>query len=61
MATDPDEQMYEDAIERKNPMRTPDALERIENRLHYGEFGGLTSIKIALWIIVGLLAILVFR
>lgn len=36
-------------------------LERIDWRLHYGEFRGLGSIRLALWIIVGLLGLLVWR
>ena len=61
MADDPDEYMLRKAMERADPMRVPDALEKIEWRLMYGEYGGLTSIKIALWVIVVLLALILLQ
>jgi hypothetical protein len=61
MTDDPDERKLEEAERRMHPARVGDLLEHIDWRLMYGEFGGLTSIKIALWTIVGLLALILWR
>jgi hypothetical protein len=58
---DPDEMKLEEAERRMHPARVGDVLEKIEWRLMYGEYGGLTGIKIALWVIVGLLALILYR
>lgn len=61
MTDDPDELMLEEAERRADPRRVGDVLERIEWRLQYGEFGGPTGIKLALWIIAILLALILWR
>ena len=61
MSDDPDEAALEEIERRMHPARVGDVLERIEWRLQYGEFGGLTGIKIALWIIVVLLSLILWR
>lgn len=38
-----------------------DSIDRVEWRLMYGEFGGLFSIKLALWIIVLLLGVIAYN
>lgn len=61
MDTDPDEFMLEEAESRADPRRVGDVLERIEWRLQYGEFGGLLSLKLIGWIIIVLLALILWR
>ena len=64
MATDPDELMLEDDERREDPRRVGDVLERIEWRLwrlQYGEYGGLLRLKVVGWIIVVLLALILWR
>lgn len=61
MTTDPDERALEELERRSDPRRVGDVLERIEWRLMYGEYGGLTAIKIALWVIAGMLALILYR
>jgi hypothetical protein len=57
MTDDPDELRYEQAIARKDPMRVPDSLERIDWRLQYG----IPELKLIGWIIVVLLALILWR
>lgn len=61
MATDPDELMLEEAERRADPRRVSDVLERIEWRLQYGEYGGLLGLKVIGWILVVLLALILWR
>jgi hypothetical protein len=61
VTTDPDELRYEQAVRYKDPAMANQLLERIEWRLMYGEYGGLTSIKIALWAIVAMLGLILLR
>jgi hypothetical protein len=58
MATDPDELILEEAERRADPRRVGDVLERIEWRLQYG---GLLGLKVIGWIIVVLLALILWR
>lgn len=53
--------MMERAIARKDPMRVPDALEKIEWRLMYGEFGMPTGFYVMCWIIIALLGAIAWR
>lgn len=61
MTTDPDELRYEQAVKYKDPALGIWLLERIEWRLMYGEYGGLTSIKLALLAIVAMLGLILWR
>ena len=61
MTDDPDELRLGEAERRADPRRVGDVLEKIEWRLMYGKYGGLTSIKVALWIIVVLLVLILSR
>ena len=61
MSDDPDEYLAEEAERRIDPGRVGDLLEQIEWRLMYGKIGGLFSLKLAIWIIVVLLALILWR
>lgn len=61
MADDHDELMLEEAERRADPSRSGNALERIEWRLMYGEYGTPLGIKIIGYTIIALLALIVWR
>jgi hypothetical protein len=61
VTTDPDELRMERAMKYKDPAYATQLLEQIEWRLMYGEYGGLKSIKVALWTIVVLLVLIVLK
>ncbi|MBC2731056.1 hypothetical protein [Thiobacillus sp.] len=57
MGDDPDEYMYEQAIRKKDPAVAIAAIEEIEVHLRYG----IPSLKLLGWIIVVLLALILWR
>jgi hypothetical protein len=57
MTDDPDELMYEQAIRKKDPAVATAAIEEIEVHLRYG----IQSLKLLGWIIVVLLALILWR
>ena len=57
MSDDPDELEMEHEIQRKDPLRVPDALDRIDSRLQYG----IPELKFIGWVIVALLAMILWR
>lgn len=57
MTDDPDEYMYEQAIRKRDPAVAIAAIEEIEVHLRYG----IPSIKLLGWIIVVLLALILWR
>jgi len=61
MHTDPDEASLADAERRADPKRTGDILERVEWRLQYGECAAPPGLKVIGWLIVILLALILWR
>ena len=61
MAEDPDEYRLRKAMERADPMRVPDALEKIEWRLMHGEYKAPSSLGLVGWIVVALLGLILLR
>jgi hypothetical protein len=59
--SDPDEAALQEVERRADPRRVGDALERIEWRLQYGEFGAPGSLKLIGWIIIVLLCLILWR
>ena len=57
MLDDRDELRYEQAVERKTPEVVIAAIEEIEVHLRYG----LPRLNLALWVIVALLALILWR
>lgn len=57
MTDDPDELRYEQAISRKDPSAAIAAIEEIEVHLRYG----ISGIKFLGWIIIVLLALILWR
>lgn len=57
MSDDPDETRYENKIQKKDPRYQSELLDEIEIHLRYG----IPSIKLIGWIIVILLAVIVYK